>query len=202
MTNSAGAIPVTASTARRSVEKAGDTGRRWIIDPIDGTKAFIHGVPTFSNLLAVEDIHGPAIGVINLPALGETVFAGRGLGCFCNTAPARVSARTELAGSYLSTSGFEYWDEATLLRVKRSGLQLRTWGDGYGYALAATGRVEAMVDPTAALYDLAAMPVILAESGGRFSDWSGRVTAGGGNGAATNGAIHDALLDLLSGGSE
>jgi histidinol-phosphatase len=182
-------------------DKASDTGRRWIIDPIDGTKAFTHGVPTFSNLLALEDEHGPAIGVINLPALGETVYAGRALGCFCNDQPAAVSRRSKLEGSYLSTSGFDYWDEATLLRVKRAGFQMRTWGDGYGYALVATGRIEAMVDPTAALHDLAAMPVILAEAGGRFTDWLGRGTADGGNGAATNGAIHEPLLGLLTAGS-
>jgi histidinol-phosphatase len=181
-------------------EQAGRSGRRWIIDPIDGTKAFTHGVPTFSNLMALEDEHGSAIGVINLPALGETVYAGRGLGCFCNGAPAGVSGRTGLPGSYLSSSGFDHWDEAPLLAVKRSGLQMRTWGDGYGYALVATGRIEAMVDPQAALYDLAAMPVILGEAGGRFTDWSGAARPDGGNAIATNGHIHTALLDLLSAG--
>ena len=178
-------------------ETAGRSGRRWVIDPVDGTKAFVHGVPTFANLLALEDDHGPALGVINLPALGETVYAGRGLGCFCNDRPTAVSSRTALAGGYLCSSGFDYWDEATLLAVKRSGLRMRTWGDGYGYALVATGRIDAMVDPEAAHYDLAPMPVILAESGGRFTDWSGRGGAGGGNGVATNGHIHQALLDVL-----
>jgi histidinol-phosphatase len=182
-------------------EQASRSGRRWIIDPIDGTKAFTHGVPTFSNLIALEDEVGPAIGVINLPALGETVYAGRGLGCFSNGVPASVTGRTELPGSYLCSSGFDYWDETLLLAVKRSGLQMRTWGDGYGYALVATGRVEVMVDPYAALYDLAAMPVIMAEAGGRFTDWSGVVRPDGGNGIATNGHIHPAMLELLSGGS-
>jgi histidinol-phosphatase len=183
-------------------EQAGSSGRRWIIDPIDGTKAFTHGVPTFSNLIALEDELGPAIGVINLPALGETVYAGRGLGCFSNNRPVKVSRRTRLAGSYLSTSGFDYWDEALLVAVKRSGLQMRTWGDGYGYALVATGRIDAMVDPQAALHDLAAMPVILAEAGGQFTDWSGVARPDGGNGIATNGHLHPALLDLLNGCSD
>jgi histidinol-phosphatase len=182
-------------------ERAGRSGRRWIIDPIDGTKAFTHGVPTFCNLVALEDEHGPAIGVINVPALGETVYAGRGLGCFWNGVPARVSSRAALPGSYLSCSGFDYWDEAPLLAVKRSGLQMRTWGDGYGYALVATGRIEAMVDPHAEFYDLAAMPVIMAEAGGRFSDWSGSARPDGGSGLATNGHVHQAVLDLLSSGS-
>jgi histidinol phosphatase-like enzyme (inositol monophosphatase family) len=179
-------------------EKESETGRRWIIDPIDGTQAFTHGVPLYVNLLALEDDYGMAVGVINVPALAETVAAGRGLGCFSNGAPVAVSDRTTLAGSYLCSSGYDYWEEEVLLRVKRAGLQLRTWGDGYGYALVATGRVEAMVDPVAALHDLAPMPVILREAGGRFSDWSGRADPAGGNGLATNGAIHDTLLTLLT----
>ena len=178
-------------------EKPSETGRRWIIDPIDGTKAFTHGVPLYSNLLAVEDEQGIAVGVINMPALGETVYAARGLGCRCNGVPAHVSEREAVAGSYLTTSSFSEWDEAALLGVKRAGLQLRTWGDGYGYALVATGRVDAMVDGEAALYDLAPMPVILEEAGGRFSDLRGVPTADGGDGLATNGRIHQALLALL-----
>jgi histidinol-phosphatase len=182
-------------------ETLGDTGRRWIIDPIDGTKAFTHGVPTFANLLAVEDQDGVAIGVINLPALGEIVYAGRGLGCWYNGSPSRVSKRDKLAGSYLSSSGFDYWDEGALLAVKRAGLQMRTWGDGYGFALVATGRIEAMVDPQAALYDLAPMPVIMAEAGGRFTDWSGQPRPDGGNAVATNGALHVPLLEVLRSGA-
>ena len=180
-------------------EKPSQTGRRWIIDPLDGTRAFTRGIPLYVNLLALEDEHGIAIGVINIPALGETVYAGRGLGCFSNGTRVGVSHTAELAGAYLSASGFEHWDESVLLRVKRAGLRLRTWGDGYGYALVATGRIDAMVDPEVALYDVAPMPVILAEAGGRFSDWSGRLDPAGGSGLATNGAIHDAVLALLGG---
>jgi histidinol phosphatase-like enzyme (inositol monophosphatase family) len=175
----------------------GTSGRRWIVDPIDGTKAFVHGVPLYSTLLAVEDEHGPLIGVIDLPALGQTVYAGRGLGCWCNDAPSRVSGRSKLPGSYLTTSGYEYWPEPMLLALRRSGMVMRTWGDGYGYSLVATGRVDAMVDPSAGTWDLAAMPVILAEAGGRFTDLDGVERIDGGHGLATNGAIHDDVLDLL-----
>jgi histidinol-phosphatase len=181
-------------------EVPSETGRRWIIDPLDGTRAFTRGVPLYVNLLALEDEHGIAIGVINMPALGETVYAGRGLGCFANGNPVRVSSTGDLAGAYLSASGFEHWDEDALFRVKRAGLRLRTWGDGYGYALVATGRVDAMVDPEVALYDVAPMPVIMAEAGGRFSDWSGRADPAGGSAVATNGTLHDAVLALLAGG--
>ncbi|MEY2454929.1 MAG: hypothetical protein QOK06_23 [Acidimicrobiaceae bacterium] len=175
----------------------GTSGQRWIIDPIDGTKAFVHGVPLYSTLLAVEDEHGPLIGVIELPALGQTVYAGRGLGCWCNDEPARVSTRAKLRGSYLTTSGYEYWPEPMLLALRRSGMIMRTWGDGYGYSLVATGRVEAMVDPQAGTWDLAAMPVILAEASGRFSDLDGFDRIDGGHGLATNGLIHDEVIELL-----
>jgi len=178
-------------------DQVGTSSRRWIVDPIDGTKAFTHGVPLYSTLLAVEDEHGPAIGVIVLPALDEVVYAGRGRGCFHNGRPAHVSRLDQLAGSYLTTSGFDHWPESTLAELRTSGMHMRTWGDGYGYALVATGRVEAMVDPSAARWDLAAMPVIIGEAGGRFSDYIGAVRADAGNGVATNGLLHDEVLSLL-----
>ena len=180
------------------LDVAGTSGRRWIVDPIDGTKAFTHGVPLFCTLLAVEDEHGPAVGVIELPALGETVYAGRGLGCWCNERPAHVSDRAALAGAYLTTSGFDYWPTPSLLAVQAAGLQMRTWGDGYGYALVATGRVEVMVDPRAARWDLAAMPVIIGEAGGRFTDFGGAERSDGGNGVASNGTLHAEVLALLA----
>ena len=175
----------------------GSSGRRWIVDPIDGTKAFTHGVPLYSTLLAFDDEHGPAIGVIDLPALGETVYAGRGLGCFCSGVPARVSDRDRVRGAYLTTSGFDYWTEEALSAVHASGMFMRTWGDGYGYALVATGRVEAMVDPVAAAWDVAAMPVIIGEAGGRFTDFNGDTRVDGGSGLATNARVHDEVLELV-----
>jgi histidinol-phosphatase len=180
----------------------GTSGRRWILDPIDGTKAFSRGVPTFSNLLALEDEHGIAIGVINLPGMGETVFAGRGRGCWTLTAegervPARVSDRTELAGGVVTTSGYDAWAPQQLLAVHGTGASLRTWGDGWGYALVATGRVEAMIDPQAATYDLGPAPVLIGEAGGRFTDLGGVARIDGGDGIATNGVLHDALLELV-----
>jgi histidinol phosphatase-like enzyme (inositol monophosphatase family) len=190
--------PFDSVIGEEEAEVLGTSGRRWIVDPIDGTKAFTHGVPLYSTLLAYEDEHGPAIGVIDLPALGETVYAARGLGCYCNDAPARVSTRDRLRGSYLTTSGFDYWEEEALVAARRSGMFLRTWGDGYGYALVATGRVEAMVDPTASVWDVAAMPVIIGEAGGRFTDFSGTTRVDGGSGLATNGPFHDEVLQIVT----
>lgn len=179
-------------------ERPGTSGRRWIIDPIDGTKAFTHGVPLYSNLLAVEDSEGIAVGVINVPALGETVYAGRGLGCFCNGEPARVSDHATLADAYLTTSSFRSWSDQALAGARSAGINLRTWGDGYGYALVATGRVEAMVDPVAELYDLAPMPVIIEEAGGRFTSLAGDRHPGTGSGVASNGRIHGDVLKLFT----
>jgi histidinol-phosphatase len=183
-------------------ETAGTTGRRWIVDPVDGTKAFTRGVPLYSTLLALDDEHGPAVGVIVLPALGRAVYAGRGLGCWSDGQPARVSATASLDGAWLTTSSYSHWPDDSLLAVKHAGCHLRTWGDGYGYALVATGRCDAMVDPTVERYDVAAMPVILSEAGGRFTSVDGRPGAGGGSGVATNGAVHDELLALLASGSD
>jgi histidinol phosphatase-like enzyme (inositol monophosphatase family) len=189
--------PDDAVIGEEEADTEGTSGRRWIVDPIDGTKAFTHGVPLYSTLLAFEDEHGPAIGVIDLPALGETVYAGRGLGCFCDDEPAHVSDRDRVRGSYLTTSGFDYWTDASLAAVHESGMFMRTWGDGYGYALVATGRVEAMVDPIAARWDVAAMPVIIGEAGGRFTDFGGDERTDGGSGLATNGRLHDEVLELV-----
>jgi len=179
---------------------AGTTGRRWILDPIDGTKAFTCGVPLYSNLLALEDEHGIAVGVVNLPALGETVWAGRGLGCWSERGPARVSTHPSLAGAYVMSSSLSHWAPGRVAALEAAGAVLRTWGDGYGFALVATGRVEAMVDPSVEPYDVGPMPVLLTEAGGRFTDLQGAVSIEGGTGMATNGLVHDELLALLRAG--
>lgn len=178
-------------------ERLGTSGRRWIVDPIDGTKAFARGVPLYTTLLAVEDEHGIAAGVIVVPALDEVVWAGRGRGCFHDGRPCRVSAVASFDEAYLTASSYSHWPEPMLLAARRSGMAMRTWGDGYGYLLVATGRMEAMVDPVVEPYDVAAMPVVLAEAGGRFTDLSGREGFAGGSGVATNGLLHNDVLTLL-----
>ena len=178
------------------------TGRRWVVDPIDGTKAFTKGVPLYSTLIALVDEHGPAVGVIHLPALGETVAAGRGLGCTFNGDPCRVSDHATLDGAYATTSGFGSWPPAALQRMLDGDLVFRTWGDAYGYALVATGRAEAMIDPLANPWDVAPMAVIIPEAGGRFSNFDGVEQPDSwsrGSGVATNGHVHDDLIERLSG---
>jgi histidinol phosphatase-like enzyme (inositol monophosphatase family) len=184
-------------------DSAGTSGRTWIIDPIDGTKAFTHGVPLYSNLLAVYDQHGPLVGVINLPALDQTVFAARGLGCHDQDGPVRVSDCADLGDGSLCTSSLSPWDADAAAAVLSCGALVRTWGDGFGFAMVATGYADAMADPGAALWDVAPMPVILDEAGGRFTDALGNpvppvdptiVTSG----VASNGLVHDQVLGLLN----
>ncbi len=176
----------------------GTSGRTWVLDPIDGTQSFVHGVPLYANLVALEDEHGPAVGVINIPALNECVWAGRGLGCFVNGEPTRVSDRTDLHGACIVTSGVDYWPSAAALDefVGRNAV-IRTWGDAYGYVLVATGRAHAMVDPIVSRWDVAPMLTILPEAGGVFTDLSGTVTAEGGDALATNLALAPQILELV-----
>lgn len=178
-------------------DRGGDSGRTWFIDPIDGTQSFIRGVPLFATLLALEDTHGVAVGVIDLPALEETVMAGRGLGCFLNNRRIGVSDGAALEGSVLCTSGFDLLPGRLADRLHRSPLVLRGWGDAYGYALVAGGRVEAMLDPVVKPWDIAPMGVIISEAGGRFTDFRGKQDFRSGTGLATNGTLHDEVLRLI-----
>ena len=192
------AHPDDAILGEEEDDVVGSTGRTWVIDPIDGTKAFTRGVPLYSVLLALVDDHGPAVGVVHLPALGETVWAGRGLGAFHDGAPCSVGTVADPARSVLTTSGVGYWPDDTLARVLESPFTFRTWGDAYGYVLVATGRAEAMVDPAAHPWDVAPMGVILDEAGGRFTAADGTADWRLGSGVATNGLVHDDVLGLLA----
>ena len=192
------AYPDDAVVGEEEADTDGTSGRTWILDPIDGTQSFIHGVPLYANLVALEDKHGPVVGVINIPALDECVWAGRGLGCFVNGEPTRVSDREDLHGSCIVTSGVDYWPSAAALDefVGRNAV-IRTWGDAYGYVLVATGRAHAMVDPIVSRWDVAPMLTILPEAGGVFTDLSGAVTAEGGDALATNLALAPQILELV-----
>ena len=176
----------------------GNSGRTWIIDPIDGTKAFARGVPLFTNLLALIDEHGAAVGAVNAPAAGELVVAGRGLGCRWNGAPCHVSGIDSLAEATLTTSGYDYWPDEHVASVKQSGATMVTWGDGYGYILVATGRAEVMVDPGLKPWDVAPMNVVIPEAGGTITDFSGLDRPPQGDVLATNGLLHGEALSLVS----
>ena len=182
-------------------ESAGTSGRRWIVDPIDGTFAFVHGVPFYGVLIALEIEEEMSVGVINIPALGELVSAAKGVGCFLNGEPARVSNTSELKDALLLATdftscakyGFGPAAESLQARAKAS----RTWGDCYGYVLVATGRSDIMLDPVMNLWDCAPLLPIMEEAGGTFTDWRGVRTVAGGNSIATNGILFDEVMRLV-----
>ncbi len=173
----------------------------WIIDPIDGTKSFISGVPLYSTLLALLDGDEAVLGVIHLPALNEMVYAVRGGGCFWNGRTAHVSDVSELAEATALCSEMEslakYGRLQAWQRVMAATYLQRTWGDGYGYALVATGRADIMVDPALAPWDAGPLKVIIEEAGGTFTDWNGRATQHAGEGIATNGRLLTPLLSVI-----
>lgn len=182
-------------------ETRGRSGRRWIIDPIDGTFAFVHGVPFYGVLIGVEIDGEMSVGVINIPALDELVSAAKGVGCFLNGEPARVSQTKRLEDALLLSTDFSVCERygfgkaAELLQARAK--TSRTWGDCYGYVLVATGRADIMLDPVMNLWDCAALLPIMEEAGGTFTDWAGVRTAAGGNSIATNGLLFAKLMRLV-----
>ncbi len=174
---------------------------RWILDPIDGTRSFVRGVPIYGVLVGVELDGVPTVGVAHFPALRETVGAARGHGCLWNGRPARVSSIQVLSEAAALTT-----DPAELLEgpvaqgwealVRETSLA-RTWGDCYGHVLVATGRAEIMIDPILSPWDAAPFVPILEEAGGRFTDLAGAPRLDGGSGISTNGLLHDQVLQLM-----
>lgn len=194
-------FPGDAIVGEEGGESAGSTGRRWIIDPIDGTYSFVHGVPFYGVLLGCEVDGDPAVGVINIPALGELVSAAKGLGCFWNGEPARVSQTESLGDALLLSTDFgscaRYGFGAPAEELQRRAAQRRTWGDCYGYVLVATGRADVMLDPAMNVWDCAALLPVLEEAGGTFTDWQGRRTIHSGNAVATNGALFGEVMQII-----
>ena len=182
-------------------EIPGRSGRRWIVDPIDGTKSFIHGVPLYATLVGLEIGEKCVVGAANFPALNEMVCAAQGLGCFWNGRRARVSGVSRLSDALLMTTdipniyraGFgPGYDRASAVARLRRG-----WGDAYGHAMVATGRAEIMLDPFMEVWDSAALVPILLEAGGTFTDWKGNTTVRGGSAISTNGKVCEELMGLL-----
>lgn len=198
------AFPDDGIVGEEFAEKKGRSGFRWILDPIDGTKSFVHRVPLYGTLVGVEHEGQSVIGVIVLPALEEYIYAARGQGAWHVTRdrpaqPARVSTVDRLADGlfvYSSPSSFVTTGRREVYERLRSGCKLaRSWGDCYGYVLVATGRAEVMVDPAISIWDVAAMPPILCEAGGTFTDWQGNETIRARNAVATNGRVFEEVMN-------
>jgi len=178
----------------------GSSGRRWVVDPIDGTYYFARRIPLFTTQLAFEDEHGPAIGIIHEPVAQQTIYAGRGLGCWRSTGtavvPTRVGTRSKLHGSRTAMVNPGTWSEELLTALHRK-VFLQTTGDTVGLV---TGRVDAVVIAGGPMgyEDLAPLPVIVAEAGGRITSLTGApVLPGDGTALATNALLHDDYLALM-----
>lgn len=192
----------------------GSSGYEWVVDPIDGTKSFVRGVPLYATLVGCRHAGRGVLGVIAIPALDELAYAAKGGGAWHarrggRAVAARVSHRAGLAAGLVCSSDFvdfARWSGGVEAgrgardRLEAAAGLVRTWGDGYGYLLVATGRADVMIDPRLNPWDAAAVEVVVAEAGGRFSDWHGRDRIDSGDGVATNGLVHDELLALIAAG--
>jgi histidinol-phosphatase len=187
-------------------DRAGSSPFRWILDPIDGTKSFIHGVPLYGTLIGLECAGEPVLGVIRIPALDECVYAARGRGAWYVQGrqpprTAQVSRRGPLSQGLFLTSEVRTFDEIgrrdVYERLQARARLSRSWGDCYGYLMVATGRAEVMVDPVVAVWDLAPLLPILQEAGGTFTDWQGRATIHSGQAIATNGVVLEEVMAIV-----
>ena len=208
----AAAFPDDGILGEEAGETPGTSGRRWILDPIDGTRSFIHGVPLYGVMVALEVDGDAVVGVLRFPPLDETVAAARGHGCTWNGTPAKVSEVARLERSLVLTSGDAREASPTsptagvglagrvngLNRLASRAGTFRTWGDCYGYALVATGRAEAMADPVLSAWDAAAVRPIIEEAGGIFTDWGGTPTHLSGHAVATNRALAEEVRQLIA----
>jgi len=183
------------------------TGRQWVIDPIDGTKNFVRGVPVWASLIALLQDGVPIVGMVSAPALCRRWWAGHGLGAqtsFGDETPRRiaVSGVADLGAASLSFSDLSGWAEAGLrdqfLALTDAVWRLRGYGDFFSYCLLAEGAVDIATEPEVKLWDLAALDVLVREAGGTFTSLNGKPGPHGGSAAATNGLVHDAVLAALA----
>ena len=204
----AAAFPDDAILGEELPEKPGKSGFRWIVDPIDGTKSFIHGVPLYSTLVAVEHREQSVLGVIAIPALDECVYAAQGHGAWYvsgQKAPraAKVSNCHALSeGLFLTSEVANFYTigrRDVYERLQSAARLARTWGDGYGYLMVATGRADLMVDPLMNVWDAAAILPVIQEAGGVFVDWQGQPSIRSGNGLAANRHILEEVLAITRG---
>lgn len=174
---------------------------RWIIDPIDGTRSFVRGVPLFSVLIGLEIDGVIEAGVAYFPALNELLAAASGLGCWWNGRPARVSQVAQLdqaTVAFTDLANFSRYNRQNAWEKVSSSVNYRAgWGDAFGYLLAATGRVDIMLEAVVSVWDIAPYPVIFREAGGYFGDWSGNATIHNQEALATNPLLLPQLLELI-----
>ena len=191
-------------------EELPDTGhgpRRWVLDPIDGTKNFVRGVPVWATLIALMDGDAVVAGLVSAPALGRRWWAGTGSGAWTgkslsSASRMAVSQVARLGDASLSYSSLSGWHdlgrEEAFLGLTREVWRTRAYGDFWSYMLVADGAVDIATEPEVALHDLAACSIVVTEAGGRFTDLDGADGPAGGNAVATNGRLHDDVLQRLT----
>ena len=182
-------------------KKESKTGFRWVIDPIDGTKSFVRGVPLYGTMISLEKEGKPILGVIRFPPLNQTLAALDGCGCTVNGTPCHVSETSDLAEATLTMTSYgdmvRDWGEDALIRLtKKTGLH-RTWGDCYGYLMVATGTADISLDTIVQVWDVTALIPIIQEAGGKITNLNGDTSINMTNCIATNGILHDEVLKIL-----
>jgi histidinol-phosphatase len=179
----------------------GSTSRRWIIDPIDGTKNYVRSIPVFATLIGLEENGRIAAGVVSAPALARRWWAARGEGAFCNGEAIHVSRIAALADSHLTYDSINDFDQyggaVRFLSLMRHCTRSRGFGDFWAHMLVAEGAVEIALEPKVAIWDMAPIQVIVEEAGGRFTDMRGEPRIDGGSSLSTNGLVHDVVLEYF-----
>ena len=190
---------------------AGGAQRYWVIDPIDGTKNFLRGVPTWATLIGLIEKQSDGseivvVGVVSAPALFRRWYASEGNGAFLSVnkaAPEKISVSqvSEIKDASISYSDFIGWGErlAPFQELMASAWRTRGMGDFWSHMLVAEGAVDVAAEPSLAVWDMAALDIIVREAGGRFTNVSGVDGSLGGSGLSTNAAIHQKIVDQLNG---
>jgi histidinol-phosphatase len=183
------------------VKENAQSSRRWFIDPIDGTKSFLRGIPLYAVLIGLEIEGRVAAGAAYFPAMDEMIAAADGEGCWWNGRRARVSQVAALSGAWVTTTdpgNFEQSGKtAGWERIKKAAYVRGGWSDAYGYLLVATGRAEVMLDPVMSVWDCGPFPPIFREAGGYFGDWKGNETIYASEALATTRTLLPEVLSLL-----
>lgn len=195
-------FPEDGILGEEEADRSGNSNRRWIIDPIDGTFSFVRGVPMYGVLVGVEIDDEPVVGVVNLPATAEVISAARGLGCFWNDERSSVSKTQSLDQALVLSTQFEmcerYGFGGAAAELQKRAKATRTWGDCYGHVMVATGRADVMLDPVMNVWDCAPLLPIMQEAGGTFTSWRGEATIHGGNAISTNGILFDEVMEIVA----
>lgn len=184
-------------------ERSGQRNARWIIDPIDGTKNFIRGIPFFAVLIALEEEGEITAGVMHAPALQELLYARTGQGAFSNGRQVRVSEVNELSDAMLIHGGLKdlkvrpCWP--SFLRLVDGSARQRGFGDALGHSLVICGQAEVVLEPEIKPWDVAATKILVTEAGGRFSSFDGSPSIYAGNAVISNGRVHDQVVKILQG---